>query len=118
MSLHKSARRFRLWLAVVTLVLLVGLALLMGIFLRQARLAEDAARLQADSVTALVFQFEREFLRLRNAIEVIDRRGGNPDWDDLTLRHDIFLSRLQLLESSPRARAAAPRRPWRGHWSP
>lgn len=101
MSQHKAARRFRLWLTAVTLALLVGLALLMGIFLRQARLAEEAARLQADSVTALVFQFEREFLRLRNAIEVIDRRGGNPDWDDLTLRHDIFLSRLQLLESSP-----------------
>jgi signal transduction histidine kinase/ActR/RegA family two-component response regulator len=101
MQRRKATQRFWAWLGLATGLMLVGLAVLMGIFLRQARLAEEAAQLQADSVTALVFQLEREFLRLRSAVTLAGLDSADTDWDALTLRHDIFLSRLDLLLTSP-----------------
>jgi len=101
MQRRKATQRFWAWLGLATALMLAGLAVLMGIFLRQARLAEEAAQLQADSVTALVFQLEREFLRLRSAVALAGLDSPATDWDALTLRHDIFLSRLDLLLTSP-----------------
>lgn len=102
MQRRKGTRRFGVWLGLATGLMLVGLLVLMGIFLRQARLAEEAAQLQADSVTALVFQMEREFLRFRSAAALAGVADTSAtDWDALTLRHDIFLSRLDLLLTSP-----------------
>ncbi len=101
MQRRNAARRFWAWLGLATALMLAGLLVLMGIFLRQARLAEEAAQLQADSVTALVFQLEREFLRLRSAVTLAGMESASPDWDALGLRYDIFLSRLDLLLTSP-----------------
>jgi signal transduction histidine kinase/CheY-like chemotaxis protein len=101
MQRHKATLRFWAWLGLATALMLAGMAVLMGIFLRQARLAEEAAQLQADSVTALVFQLEREFLRLRSVVALAGLESPATDWDALTLRHDIFLSRLDLLLTSP-----------------
>ena len=101
MQRHKATQRFWAWLGLATALMLVGMAVLMGIFLRQVRLAEEAAQLQADSVTALVFQLEREFLRLRSVVALAGLESPATDWDALTLRHDIFLSRLDLLLTSP-----------------
>ncbi len=101
MHRRKATRRFWAWLGLATALMLAGLAVLMGIFLRQARLAEEAAQLQADSITALVFQLEREFLRLRSVVALAGLESPATDWDALTLRHDIFLSRLDLLLTSP-----------------
>ena len=98
----EATRRFWAWLGLATALMLAGLLVLMGIFLRQARLAEEAAQLQADSVTALVFQLEREFLRLRSVVALAGvADAAVTDWDALSLRHDIFLSRLHLLLTSP-----------------
>ena len=102
MPQRKATRRFWAWLALATALMLAGLLVLMGIFLRQARLAEEAAQLQADSVTALVFQLEREFLRMRGGVALAGEAPDTAtDWDALTLRLDIFLSRLDLLLTSP-----------------
>ena len=102
MHRRKATQRFWAWLGLATALMLAGLLVLMGIFLRQARLAEEAAQLQADSVTAMVFQLEREFLRFRATAALAgEADAAKTDWDALTLRHDIFLSRLDLLLTSP-----------------
>ena len=54
-------KRYLLWLAVGTGVLAVAMAVLLGLQITQKRAIERANDLRADSVTALVFQFEREF---------------------------------------------------------
>ena len=97
-----------LWLAVGTGVLAVAMAVLLGLQITQKRAIERANDLRADSVTALVFQFEREFLRFRQTLEASVIRPGAPDADNLTLRYDLFLSRLSLLRGKPDDRADHP----------
>lgn len=63
MQVSKGNRRFLVGLSAATLALVLGLMAIMALFQRQAQSVEEAARLQADSVTALTFQLEREFLR-------------------------------------------------------
>lgn len=94
-------KRYLLWLAVGTGVLAVAMAVLLGLQITQKRAIERANDLRADSVTALVFQFEREFLRFRQTLEATVIRPGAPDADNLTLRYDLFLSRLSLLRENP-----------------
>ncbi|MDZ7893104.1 MAG: ATP-binding protein [Rhodoferax sp.] len=94
-------RRYLLWLAVGTGVLAVAMAILLGLQITQKQAIERANDLRADSVTALVFQFEREFLRFRQALEATVVRPDAPDVDNLTLRYDLFLSRLTLLRENP-----------------
>ena len=94
-------KRYLLWLAVGTGVLAVAMAVLLGQQITQKRAIERANDLRADSVTALVFQFEREFLRFRQTLEASVIRPGAPDADNLTLRYDLFLSRLSLLRENP-----------------
>ena len=94
-------KRYLLWLAVGTGVLAVAMAILLGLQITQKRAIERANDLRADSVTALVFQFEREFLRFRQTLEASVIRPGAPDADNLTLRYDLFLSRLSLLRDNP-----------------
>ena len=94
-------KRYLLWLAVGTGVLAVAMAILLGLQIMQKRAIERAGDLRADSVTALVFQFEREFLRFRQTLEAAVIRPGAPDADNLTLRYDLFLSRLSLLRENP-----------------
>ena len=89
------------WLAVGTGVLAVAMAVLLGLQITQKRAIERANDLRADSVTALVFQFEREFLRFRQTLEASVIRPGAPDADNLNLRYDLFLSRLSLLRENP-----------------
>lgn len=77
------------------------MAALLVLQITQKQAIERANSLRADSVTALVFQFEREFLRFRQALEANVIRPGTPDADSLTLRYDLFLSRLTLLRDNP-----------------
>ncbi len=94
-------KRYLLWLAVGTGVLAVAMAILLGLQITQKRAIERANDLRADSITALVFQFEREFLRFRQTLEANVIRPGEPDADSLTLRYELFLSRLSLLRDNP-----------------
>jgi signal transduction histidine kinase/ActR/RegA family two-component response regulator len=94
-------KRYLLWLAIGTGVLAVAMAFLLALQITQKRAIERANDLRADSVTALVFQFEREFLRFRQTLEANVIRPGVPDADNLTLRYDLFLSRLTLLRDNP-----------------
>jgi len=92
-----SFRRFLLALAVTVGLMFVGLAVLLGVLLGQAREAETTARLQADSVTAITFQLEREYLRFRESLALALGETGLADWDTVALRLDILYSRIDLL---------------------
>src|SRR5574343_658436 len=101
MPARKGNRRFLLWLSLSTGALAIGLAAIAWVFLRQAQSIEETARLQADSVTALTFQFEREFLRLSSEVDQALLAGDQADWDSVVLRYEIFLSRAELLRNNP-----------------
>jgi len=90
-------RRFGFWLALTTFVMALGLSFMMAVFVRQTQAVEDTARLQADSITALTFQLEREFLRLRNQLHLSLAQPEQADWSQLQVRHEIFASRVGLL---------------------
>ena len=92
-----ATRRFQLGLTATVAVMLLLLGLLLSYVQRQIDYSERAAELQADSVTALTFQFEREFLRLRRSLAVSLAQPSLTDWDDVRLRFDIFVSRRDLL---------------------
>jgi len=94
-------RRYLLWLAIGTGVLALAMAILLVLQITQKRAIEKANELRADSITALVFQFEREFLRFRQTLESSVIRNGELDADNLGLRYDLFLSRLTLLRDNP-----------------
>jgi signal transduction histidine kinase/ActR/RegA family two-component response regulator len=70
--------------------------------LAQKRAIDQSSAIRSDSLTALAFQFEREFLRLRQSLgETLASKENAADLDALTLRYDIFQSRLTLLRESP-----------------
>ena len=94
-------RRFLLWLSLTTMLMAVGLAVMLAVFLRQERSVEETARLQTDSITALTFQFEREFLRFRAELGQSLQTRHEPDWEQLGLRYEILLSRVDLLRDGP-----------------
>ncbi len=94
-------QRYLLWLALGTVVMALAMAALLVFELAQKRAIEQATSLRSDSLTALVFQFEREFLRLRQALDKVTERDQPIDTDSLSLRYDIFVSRVTLLRDSP-----------------
>jgi len=94
-------QRYLLWVALTTLVLFVGIAVTAALSLRQSDTVEAAARLQADSVTALAFQTEREFLRFRHELRVALISSEEADWPEVLLRFDILASRVSLLRDNP-----------------
>lgn len=107
---RKDGRRFLLWLAFTTLALAVGLAVMTLVFWRQSETVETTARLQADSVTSLTFQLEREFLRLRSELGLALARPEQTDWNQLMLRYDILASRIGLLRNNPSIQKLTQRR--------
>ena len=94
-------QRYLLWLALGTVVMALAMAALLVFELAQKRAIEQATSLRSDSLTALVFQFEREFLRYRQALEQATLSGQPIDPDALALRYDILVSRVTLLRESP-----------------
>ena len=92
-------QRYLLWLALGTATMALAMGALLVFELAQKRAIQQSSSLRSDSLTALVFQFEREFLRFRQALEKEVNSTGPIDADTLTLRYDIFLSRVTLLRS-------------------
>jgi len=101
MPQQRGNRHFLLWLSATTTALALGFAVMMAALLQQSASVEEAARLQGDSVTALTFQFEREFLRLRADLSEALHGRETPDWSAVSLRYDIFMSRVDLLRNNP-----------------
>lgn len=99
----RANTRHRQYLLALTLgsgLLALVMAILLVLQWTQNRALERSQHLVADSATSLVFQFEREFLRLRHQL-VLSSLQKQIDTDNLTLRLDIFQSRLDLMVNSP-----------------
>jgi signal transduction histidine kinase/ActR/RegA family two-component response regulator len=94
-------QRYLLWLALGTATMALAMASLLVFELAQKRILEQSSAMRSDSLTALAFQFEREFLRTRQSIVETLAQKDTPDHDSLALRYDIFQSRLTLLRESP-----------------
>lgn len=94
-------RRFTSWVALCAATLAGLMAGMLFLQVRQGQELEEHTRLRADAITALTFQFEREFLRLRHALDTAWHTPDPQTAEDLTLRFDIFLSRKSLLEDNP-----------------
>ncbi len=99
-----GGRRFLWWFALGTASLAGLVAGMLALQLRQSENLEDNWQLNADSVTALAFQFEREFLRLRHVMDATAQTPSTANLEELGLRYNIFLSRKVLLEDNPSTR--------------
>ncbi len=98
MSEPPAYRGFTIGLSLTAFVLALGLAVILAVFWRQSQALDDTARLQADSVTALTFQLEREFLRTRTHLRLGLANPATADWEQVQIRHEILASRIALLE--------------------
>lgn len=98
---HANNRRFLFWLALGTAAMALAMAVLLVFALAQRRAVQLAVGLRNDSITSPAFECEREFLRFRQALDSAVNSRNPPDHDELTLRYDLFLSRLTLLRDSP-----------------
>jgi len=101
MSARTKNQHYLLWLALGTVAMALATAVLLVFELAQKRSIEQSSSLRSDSLTALVFQFEREFLRYRQALDQATERDAPIEADALALRYDILLSRVTLLRDSP-----------------
>lgn len=99
--LQELQRRYLTWLALGTVGLALVMAVLLVLQLTQRQAIRVSNTLQADMVSTLVFQFEREFLRFRQALDSTVNSRTPPDTDTLNQRYDIFVSRLNLLRENP-----------------
>jgi hypothetical protein len=90
---HLENRRYLLWLALGTACMALVMAGLLALQLTQSRAIRDSAEWKGDSITALTFQLEREFLRAREALEAAVNHNDQDTTDALTLRFDILMSR-------------------------
>lgn len=94
-------RRFLWLLGLVTGLLALGLAITALFAWRQARDVEATARLHGDSLMAVTFQLEREFLRTRHELQMALTQPTAPQWQRLQERYDILISRIHLLMDNP-----------------
>lgn len=101
----RDTQRYLLWLALGTAVMAAAMAVLLVLQFTQQQAIRKSADLRSDSITALSFQLEREFLRLRHVIDVNAHSHGPVDIDALRLRSDVFASRFQLLHDTPSSSA-------------
>jgi signal transduction histidine kinase/ActR/RegA family two-component response regulator len=102
-------QRYLLWLALGTAAMALAMASLLVFVLAQKRAIDQSSAIQSDSLTALAFQFEREFLRARQVLAATVASPLQPDVEALTLRFDILQSRLTLLRDSPNVSLLASR---------
>ena len=101
MSTRNSGQRYFLWLALLMGSMALVLAASLFYDLQQRQSIRQTMERRYDSMTALVFQFEREFLRFRRALENAVEQPSPAKLEDLALRYDILISRLNLLCESP-----------------
>jgi signal transduction histidine kinase/ActR/RegA family two-component response regulator len=101
MLVKTKNQRYLLWLGLGTVTMALAMAVLLVFEISQKRAIRAANDMRSDSVIALAFQCEREFLRFRSRVDVAVHSGTALDVDDISLRFDIFQSRLTLLRDNP-----------------
>ncbi len=79
----------------------LAMAVLLVFQLAQQKAISETFGFRGDSMTAMTFQSEREFLRFRSELQLAVNGAGPIDGDALQTRYDIFISRLTLLQDNP-----------------
>jgi signal transduction histidine kinase/ActR/RegA family two-component response regulator len=92
--------RFFWGLASVVILVISALLVATTVQWRQAQALEKAAKLQDDSITAMVTNLEREIWRFDSVMNRAPMTDTDLDTERL-LRYDILLSRVNLLIKSP-----------------
>ncbi len=87
-------------LAILSMLAVLGAAVVSVVQMRQGPLADRRQVNWRDSVTGLVFGFEREYARFRGELVAAARAAGPLDLGDAQTRYEILVSRIQLLEST------------------
>ena len=101
MPARRTNQRYLFWLALGTILMAAAMAVLLVLQLTQQQAIRKSGDLRSDSITALTFQLEREFLRLRQSIDLASRSTPPLALNELRLRSDIFASRFQLMHDTP-----------------
>ena len=101
MPARRNNRRYLLWLALGTTFMAAAMAVLLALQVTQQQSIRKSSDLRSDSITALAFQLEREFLRLRQALELHAQSEVPKPLKELRLRSDIFASRFQVMHDTP-----------------
>lgn len=92
--------RYLFWLALGVATMAAAMAVLLVVEMGQRRAVQDSIGLRTDSITAPAVECEREYLLFRHVLDSAVNGRVPPDPDQLTLRYELFLSRVVLLRDS------------------
>lgn len=92
-------RRWRVAVTAMGLLLVLALAGVAWLQARQYQALNGPRRYQDDYLVWSLFQFETEYLKLRLALEQAAGPSVAVDPDQVAQRYEIFVSRLNLIES-------------------
>ena len=95
------------WLGLIGFGLLLALLAVAFVQARQYSLLRQAMKSGDEYAVLAIYQSEIEYLRLREAWRGAMLERDRPDWGQLQLRYDIWISRVQLLETAGAARLIA-----------
>jgi signal transduction histidine kinase/DNA-binding NarL/FixJ family response regulator len=100
--IRKLARHTRVlvFLAILSMLAVLGAAVVSVVQVRQGPFADARQVNWRDSVTGLVFGFEREYARFRGELAAAAKSSGPLDLGDAQERYEILVSRMLLLEST------------------
>ncbi|BDT67751.1 sensor histidine kinase RcsC [Comamonadaceae bacterium OS-1] len=101
MRTSDNSHRYLLWVALVSVTMALAMAVMLVLQLTQRQSIRHSSQVGNDSITAMAFQHEREFLRFRQELRGLVQERTSPDLDNVRLRLDIFVSRLGLLRDNP-----------------
>ena len=100
-------RRWRVAVTAMGLLLVVALGGVAWLQARQYEALNGTRRYQDDYLVWSLFQFETEYLKLRLALEQAAGPSVAVDPDQVAQRYEIFVSRLNLVESEHAAQVLA-----------
>lgn len=95
--------RYLFWLAMGVSTMAAAMAVLLVVEMGQRRVVQRSIGLRTDSINAPAVECEREFLLFRQALDNAVNSRVPPEPEQLTLRYDLFLSRLVLLRDGSAA---------------
>lgn len=101
MKYTKPGQRHLLWLAISTGILALAMAVMLTLEINQIKSIRESNEWRGDTINALVFQLEREYLHFRLALKIASLNETKVDKENLQLRYDLFLSRFNLLQENP-----------------
>lgn len=93
--------RYLVALGVGTLVIALAMAALLVFEWQQRNSLANRTAFRTDSVEAMAYQTEREFMRLRATLDAAVNSRVPPTHEEQVLRYELFQSRLTLLRDNP-----------------